>query len=300
VLLADQIDEGLTQAQSPYRSRGLSKTHTRGRYPRPPVRVDEHTTELAGSPVFYRSAEVPGPPALFLHGIPTSSDDFVPFLERTGGLAPDLIGFGRSGKGGHLDYSINGHADFVTALLDHLGIERVQLVMHDWGAAAGLAFAQRQPDRVERVVLIDAVPLLPGFQWSGLIRTLQRPLVGELVMGSVTRGLFNRTLRKGGPWTDQQLAAVWRQFDQGTQRAVLRLLRDATPPRLAQAGEGLGELSIDALVIWGEDDPWLPLELGETYAASLPRASLERVADAGHWPWLQKPTVIDRVAQFLG
>ena len=53
-------------------------------------------------------------------------------------------------------------------------------------------------------------------------------------------------------------------------------------------------------MIWGEDDPWLPLELGETYAASLPRASLERVADAGHWPWLEKPTVIDRVAQFLG
>ena len=51
---------------------------------------------------------------LYLHGIPTSSDDFVPFLERTGGVAPDLIGFGRSGKGGHLDYSIDGHADFVS------------------------------------------------------------------------------------------------------------------------------------------------------------------------------------------
>ena len=242
MLLADQIDERLAQAQSPCRSRGLSNTHTRGRYPRPPVRVDEHTTELAGSPVFYRSAEVPDTPALYLHGIPTSSDDFIPFLERTGGLAPDLIGFGRSGKGGHLDYSIDGHADFVAALLDQLGIERVRLVMHDWGAAAGLAFAQRQPDRVERLVLIDAVPLLPGFQSSGLVRTLQRPpdrRAGDGLDHARTvqphaaqgRGL-DRPAAGGG------LDAV----HQGTQRASLRLLRDATSSRLAQAGEGLGEL----------------------------------------------------------
>ena len=68
------------------------------------MRVDEHTFHLDDSPVYYRSAEAPGVPKVYLHGIPTSSDDWLEFLGRTGGLAPDLIGFGRSGKGGHLDY----------------------------------------------------------------------------------------------------------------------------------------------------------------------------------------------------
>ena len=55
--------------------------HARGRYPRRGVRVDEHTIYLDESPVFYRrSAEVPDVPALYLHGIPTSSDDWVEFL----------------------------------------------------------------------------------------------------------------------------------------------------------------------------------------------------------------------------
>jgi pimeloyl-ACP methyl ester carboxylesterase len=61
------------------------------------VRVDEHTIEVAGAPVFYRSAPNPaGAPPLYLHGVPTSSDDWVTLLARTGGVAPDLIGFGRS------------------------------------------------------------------------------------------------------------------------------------------------------------------------------------------------------------
>jgi pimeloyl-ACP methyl ester carboxylesterase len=59
------------------------------------VRVDEHTINLDESPVFYRSAEAPDVPVLYLHGIPTSSDDWIEFLARTGGIAPDLIGFGR-------------------------------------------------------------------------------------------------------------------------------------------------------------------------------------------------------------
>ena len=111
--LADQIDDGLAQTQGRRPGRRLIWTrtaHARGRYPRRRVRVDEHTINLDESPVFYRRAtEAPGVPALYLHGIPTSSDDWVEFLARTGGIAPDLIGFGRSGKGGHLDYSVDGN-----------------------------------------------------------------------------------------------------------------------------------------------------------------------------------------------
>src|SRR6185312_13719044 len=132
----------------------LRRAHWQGRYPRPGLSVDEHTIELAGSPAFYRTAPAPGAPALYVHGVPTSSDDWISFLERSGGIAPDLIGFGRSAKGGNLDYSIEGLTDFLERLLEHLQIDRVKLVVHDWGAAVGLAFAQRNPARIERIVVI--------------------------------------------------------------------------------------------------------------------------------------------------
>ena len=267
--------------------------------------VDEHTIEIGGQPVFYRSSGAEGQPArtLYLHGVPTCSDDWTPFLARTGGLAPDLPGFGRSGKGGHLDYTLEGYADFVERFLEHVGLARVNLVAHDWGAAAGLVAAQRRPGLVERLVLIDAVPLLPGFRWHFGGRVLRVPMLGELAMGSTNKALLGRTLRRAaatpGAWPDARLAAVWERFDQGTQRAILRIHRDASPERLAEAGARLSDLGGPILVLWGDRDSWLRPELADAYGARLPSATVQRIADAGHWPWLDRPEVIDRVAELL-
>ena len=77
----------------------------------------------------------------------------MPFLERGGGIAPDLPGFGNSAKPADFDYSIEGYADFLEAFVDALGLERFSLVVHDWGVV-GLALAQRRPERVERLVIV--------------------------------------------------------------------------------------------------------------------------------------------------
>lgn len=261
--------------------------------------VEEHTIQLAGSPVFYRTAPQPGDPVLYLHGVPTSSEDWIPFLERTGGFGPDLPGFGRSGKGGHRDYSMTGHADFAAAFLDKVGAQRVSLVLHDWGAAGGLIFAQRHPERIAAIVLINAVPLLKGFHWHRLARVWRRAGLGELAMGSANRWLLARTLRRGGPWPDDRVRTVWDQLDQGTQRAILRLHRSAGEPQLARAGADLSRLDVPALIIWGERDPWIGPQFADAYAAALPRATVVKLAGAGHWPWLDDAGVIDRVAEFL-
>ena len=272
------------------------------------MRVDEHTISHDDSPVYYRSADRSGMPTLYLHGIPTSSDDWLEFLGRTGGIAPDLIGFGRSGKGGHLDYSVTGLAGFVERLLDHLGVEEVQLVGHDWGAAIGLAFAQRNPGRVRRVVLSNPPPLHEASSWPRILRLWRAPGVGELTMGATTKWLLKRTLRHGsvtpGAWSDERLSAVWDQFDQGTQRTILRLVRSAagTPQGRSGAGHtgnGSGIGLLRPVIIWGEEDPWYPPALADAYAARLPGASVERIAGAGHWPWLDRPEVVERVASLL-
>jgi len=265
------------------------------------VGVHEHTIEVAGSPVFYRSS--PGSNVLYLHSVPTSSDDWVEMLELTGGVAVDLPGFGRSGKGGQLDYSVNGYVDFLELFLFELELDRVAIVGHGWGAAFGLLLAARRPGLVSRLTLIDAVPLLDGFAWPAPVRWWRRLAVGELLMGSVNRWLLARTLRRGSAsaaaWPDQRVKAIWEQFDQGTQRAILRLHRTTSEQGLAAAGARLSELDIPALVLWGERDPWLGAELADAYGERLPQAIVERIPAAGHWPWLDDAGVPDRVAAFL-
>ena len=349
------------------------------------MRVDEHTFHLDESPVYYRSADASGMPKLYLHGIPTSSDDWVEFLARTGGVAPDLIGFGRSGKGGQLDYSLRGLANFVERFLRHVRLDEIEIVGHDWGAAVALVLCGRQPTQLRRLVLINPPPLLDLARWPLVLRLWRTPGVGELLMGATTKGLLARALRRGSgrgdAWSEERIAAVWRQFDQGTQRAILRLVRSAgddgigggsrpagtgaggitrfagatdaavgadavmaaqtdaatapltdtaqdPPAEMATdtatgvpaattakgATDGPAEKGSDALaeapaatrsgtppvtIVWGENDPWYPPAVADDYAARLPGATVERIAGAGHWPWMDRPEVVDCVAALL-
>jgi pimeloyl-ACP methyl ester carboxylesterase len=266
------------------------------------VDVDEHTIELDGEPVFYRRAPADGAVPLYLHSIPTSADDWTSVLRATGGVAVDLPGFGRSGKGGQLDYSVTGYVNFLERFLDVLDAPRFVLVGHGWGGAFALLLAGRQPERVAGLALLNAVPLLDGFVWPRPVRWCRTMGIGELVMGSINRRLLARLLRAGSvspsAWPDEEVERVWTQFDQGTQRAILRLLRSVDVEGLARAGRDLARLHQPALVLWGDQDPWLAPEFGDGYAAQLPNARLEHVA-AGHWPWLDRPELLDSLSAFV-
>ena len=267
--------------------------------------VREETIELDEQPVFLRRAggdddEVP---ILYLHGVPTSSFDWLGPLELGGGIAVDLLGFGASGKRGDLDYSLAGHVRFLDRLLDVLELDRVRLCMHDWGAAVGLAWASDQPERVQRLVVVDGVPLLPGFRWRGPYRVVRTPVVGSIAVGSATKPVLRRLSRRASagkrPMPQPFVASVARAFDLGTERATLRLLRSASPQLLAQAGTNLGEIDAPALVLHGEQDPYIPSRFGAGTAAKLGDALFEPVPGAGHWPWIDRPELCARIIEHL-
>ena len=254
------------------------------------MEIAERTTTVAGLEVRYRQAG--DAPIVYLHGVPTSSDDWTPFLERSGGIAPDLPGFGRSAKPGDFAYSIEGYDRFLEAFLDELGLERVALVMHDWGAV-GLALAQRHPQRVERMVIFPVVPFLPGYRWHRVARGWRTPVLGELIMGFTTR----RALRGELPRELADLA--WEQFDHGTQRAILKLYRASPPEALARAGARLGDVTAPALLLWSTDDPYLDASFADRLAEALGGETRVERFDGGHWPWIARPELVDRACEFL-
>lgn len=276
------------------------------------IEIEEHSDEIGppygehgGLQVFWRSAPPSNgsvAPALYLHGVPTSSDDWLPFLQRSGGIAPDLPGFGRSGKPGYLRFTIDEYAGFIERFLDHIEVEQVRLVVHDWGAV-GLAFAQRYPARIERLVITNAVPLLPGYHWHRTAQIWRTPLLGELAMGATTRFTLRLLTRESnvtpGPLPSLWIDSVLAHFDQGTQRAILRLYRSSPSEVLAAAGAQLSRLEMPSLVIWGERDPYIPERFAREYAQALPSSTLVELSDAGHWWWLDRPDAIEQVTDFL-
>lgn len=264
--------------------------------------VVENTLELAGQPVLVRRAGTDAVPVLYLHGAPTSSADWTGLLKRTGGIAPDLPGFGRSGKRGDLDFSPGGLARFVGDLVDLLELDRVRLCVHGWGAV-GLLWAIENPARVERLLVVNAVPFLPGFRWHGWARALSLPALGEVAVGVMTRRVWRRSVRRtsapGSRIADGLSRRIDADFDQGTQRALLRLQRHAAPAALARLGSDLDRIDAPALVLWGAHDRWIDPRFGPAYAAALGDATHEQLLDAGHWPWLDSEVAANRMVSFL-
>jgi pimeloyl-ACP methyl ester carboxylesterase len=257
---------------------------------KPPVEIAERHSSVTGVDVLWRQAG--DAPILYLHGVPAAGWQWEPFLSRTGGVAPDLPGHGRSGKPGDFDYTIAGYDRFVEAFLDEVGLERVTLVMHDWGSV-GLAFAQRLPERVDRLVLSSCVPFVPGYRWHRVARAWRTPLLGELAMGFTSRRAFRGTL-------PAEIAdRAYDDFDHGTQRAVLKLYRASPPDVLERAGEHLGELRRPALIEWPTRDPYIGAEFGQLMADALGGETRLEHVEAGHYPWLERPELIDRVAEFV-
>ncbi|HEU0023344.1 MAG TPA: alpha/beta hydrolase, partial [Thermoleophilaceae bacterium] len=196
-------------------------------------------------------------------------------------------------KPAEFDYSIDGYGDFLERLVESLGLTRLSLVLHDWGAV-GLALAQRRPELVERLVLFTSVPLLPGYRWHWVARGWRRPVVGELMMGLTTRWAFRREMPR------EVADLAWEHFDHGTQRAILKLYRSAPPEALARGGEHLDRVLAPALLPWPTDDPYIGLEFGRAYADALGGpAELEVVEGAGHWTWVDRPELVERVDAFL-
>lgn len=268
--------------------------------------ISERTVGLDGIEIFLREVPGEGTPTVFVHGNPTHSADWIPFLERMDGpaIAFDLPGFGRSSRPDrvHFDYTLPAYANFVERLLDEIVPRRYRLVVHDWGSLA-LIPAQRHPQRVERLVVINSVPLLPGYRWHVLARMWRRRGLGEALNAVNTRAATELLLRRARPgyrpMPKEFVDMVWENSNPGTGRAVLALYRSADPHVLAAYGSRLGLLSCPALVVWGVDDRFIGQQFGRAYAESLPNATFAAIERAGHWPWIDRPEVVDRVVSFL-
>ena len=268
--------------------------------------VEEGGLKIDGVDVFYRRVPGEGTPTVYCHGNPTHGEDWLPFMERGSGpaIAIDMPGWGRSDHPdpAHFDYSMYGLSAFLERCLEELGVERRKLVVHDWGSLA-LIGAQRRPDLIERLAILNVIPLIPGYRWHWVAQIWRRRPLGELANATTTRSGLALILRQASgdrsPMPPEFVDSIWRQWDRGTARAILALYRHANPDRLALAGRDLGRIECPTLVLWGDRDPYIPAKYGAAFADAFPNAQFEPLPNAGHWPWIDDPTVVNRVLSFL-
>lgn len=269
------------------------------------AQISTGTVTVDGIEIFYRRSEGDGVPVVFSHGNPSHSAEWVPFMQplRRPAFALDLPGWGRTRAPARLRGSMHELARVWGRAIDALGVDRYGLVVHDWGGLA-LIEALRDPDRVERVVVINALPLLDGYRWHWIARWFwRRRVLGELLNLTATktalRLISRQAYAKPGPFPEEFIDLIWEGWQRGTRRPMLDLYRSADPEALAAAGRGLEAFAGRALVVWAQKDPYISAHFGREYARRLGGAELVELPDAGHWPWIERPDLIQRVTAFL-
>lgn len=256
-----------------------------------------------------------GPPLVMVHGNPTWSFYYrelvKAFRDQHRAIAIDHLGCGLSDKPAGFDYCLDSHIRNLVDLLDELDLQKVTLLMHDWGGAIALGAALERPERIARLVLFNTGAFPPPFV-PLRIRLCRTPLLGTLAMRGLNAfaraALVMATERRGG-LSPAVKAGLIAPYDNWANRiAIDRFVYDIpftrrhrTWSRLESIENGLASLANrPTLMVWGMKDWCFRPECLTRFEKHFPQAEVKRLPAAGHYVIEDAPEeVIASVGDFL-
>ncbi len=274
--------------------------------------IAHHYAALPNGITLHYAATGSGPLMLFVHGFPEFWYEWKDLLAEFGrdhlAVAPDMRGYNRSSKPPQVkDYRARHLIEDLRLLLDHLGQQRCVMVAHDWGGAVAWGFAALHPERLDRLVIINAPHAItfarelrhnPAQQRASAYMNLFRTDKAERVLSEndyarLQRMTLHAWCANGGVATDEDRRAYLDAWAQpGALTGALNYYR-ASP--LYPPGPD-GADGPPTLVIWGErDEALLPGNL-DGLAQHVDHVEIERIPQASHWVVHEQPA---RVAALI-
>lgn len=238
-----------------------------------------------------------GEPLVLLHGASSSGISWYPVIgalsERYRVWAPDMVGHGETGRPDGA-YDRPYYSAWLARFLDAIGVDSAHVAGHSLGGAAALQFALDYPQRVRRLVLVDAAGLGRGVPVRVALSFLRNALFPSPEAGRQLGRLAVYHPHKLDPFFEEygsQLKAMprpGRAFWRGGRTVAM------------VAKEELRRVQAPTLIVWGREDRFLPVAHGERAAHLIPNARLHVIPEAGHVSFLDQPEAFCRaVLDFL-
>ncbi len=263
--------------------------------------VDETVKTSAGRVAAGRFGE--GPDLVLAHGWPWSSFSWhriIPALAHRHRVHwYDMPGYGRSDKRPEQRTSLDVQDEVFAEMLANWGLDRPRVVAHDFGGATTLRAHLLHGFEFDSYVLMNVVAMRPwgseffdhvgrhADAFLGLPPHIHRAVVEAYIRGAIIDDIDLADLEAlVAPWlTEDGRSSFYRQFAQADERYT------------AEVEPLFGTIRCPVKIIWGEDDPWIPLERGRALHGLIPQAVFETLSGVGHLPQLEAP---DRVVEHLG
>jgi pimeloyl-ACP methyl ester carboxylesterase len=262
--------------------------------------------EVDGATVHYQEfGDASDPTMLLIHGYTASTyvwHEVAPAIAGEGFhvVAMDLIGFGYSDKPASFDYSIASHARVVERFMNRLGIGRAAIVGSSYGGAVASTVALDYPERVEKLVLVDAV-CNDEILSHPILKLAAIPGVGEFLAPFIIdskRFLKRRMQNTVAPEnhhliTEDRIEAVRRpQTAADAHHSFLATARAWDACRIQEDAQFIKQ---PTLIVWGEKDTVIPKNNGEKLFDSILNSRLVMFKNCGHVPQEEKPELFTRV-----
>jgi haloalkane dehalogenase len=266
---------------------------------------------VLSSAMAYREAGNPeAPVALFLHGNPTSSyiwRNILPLVAPVAHcIAPDLIGFGQSGKP-DIEYRFVDHVQYLDAFLDHAGISSACIIAQDWGTALAFHLAARRPEFIHGLAFMEFIR--PMSSWkvfhADAMETFQKfrtPGVGEQMIldgNAFVEGVLPLgTVRK---LTEEEMSVYRAPFlTRESRRPTWRFPNEipiAGEPAdvyrtLENAHRALAQSSYPKLLFAGSPGALISPAVAESFAKGLKNCRLVQLSSGIHYLQEDYPDVI--------
>ncbi|QCR21989.1 alpha/beta fold hydrolase [Pontibacter sp. SGAir0037] len=269
-----------------------------------------HTFSLPAGRMHYVD-EGSGEPIVFVHGTPTWSflwRQQIKSLSRTYRcIAPDHLGFGLSDKPPGFAYTPEAHAQNLEQLLEHLQLDNITLVVHDFGGSIGLNYALKHPEKIKNLVILNT------WMWS-LEEQRQLIKISRFMSSSFGKFLYislafsPRVLLPQGYHKRKHLPKdVHQHYLKPLASSSARLGTWHFAKALHQSADFFESLweqreklkGKNILFIWGDKDKLLPLSLLHKWTSSFPEAKTIKI-NAGHFLQEEKGSeVTEAIKAFL-
>ena len=259
--------------------------------------ITEHKINVDSLEWFYRESLPIGrsdlAPVLLLHGLVSQSyswRNIIPGLANQGtrAIAPDWIGYGNSLKPEKRDFAYTPDA-FITALegfVKALELEHFSLVVQGFLGSVGLQYALRHPEQIANIAILNT-PISTAAKLPWKIKQMGLPLAGEVMTQDPL--LVDRTLEGGSRYRigDKELDVYRKPFlkSSSSGRSLLSSIRNLQlDSAMKEIESGFKEWQQPILIQWGMIDPWLPVDIAENFAKSVPNNELIKLNNVGHYP----------------
>jgi pimeloyl-ACP methyl ester carboxylesterase len=227
-----------------------------------------------------------GPPVLVLHGWGAKIEAVDPIIRALSPqltvFAVDLPGFGETALP-PAPWGVADYADWTRALMDELGLERPSIVGHSNGGRIAIHLATHHPERVDKLILVDAAGIRPkrGLRYYRRVGVAKTAKHAARLLGRPGRALQRRVIARTAS-SDYANAGPLRP-------TFVKLVNEDLTPLLPR-------IRASTLLIWGDQDDATPLSDGQTMERLIPDAGLVVLKGAGHFSYIDQPQRFGRVA----